>query len=1274
MNRSPIYLAAMCLSVLLLATGCPQGGSSAGWYPVDETVSAQDSSGQDVLQDLGAGDRKEPEPDAGLDADVQGDVLPDVCWSDADCPGQRCEPNSHTCVQCLGDGDCPDGYQCSHWQCVQATGCSADVPCPEGLVCNDWGTCVECLSDEDCAAAPGGQCTYEICHYACGTGCPENMVCDPDQDLCVECFDDAQCLVSQWCNTKWWFCFEDVCFPGDVTCIDDVPATCASNGSGWVPSQPCPDATVCFQGECHEDLVCAPGTRICDGNTSLVCRPDGSGYQMIPCNDDEKCQNGTCVSICIPACQGKECGDDGCGGSCGTCQPAELCENGVCVPNVDPDCIIGERKCIGEETFVECNQDTLTWGPPKDCPDNSLCQWGYCSEIPPVCTPGDAYCSGNSVVYCLDNGAGWSNPMACPIGTACLGGQCIDDSPGTCAEVLACMEGIACQDSDMWGCFEPCMAASDPGALDWTKEIFYCVVETCGVWLPHTDCFVEMTEYGPCFEAVLQCTGGCLPQCVGAAGTVKQCGPDGCGGVCGVCPNGSTCNASGMCSTTCTPQCAGKDCGTDGCGGTCGTCPPGSSCVAGGICQQTCTPTCQGKVCGSDGCGGVCGLCEDSYACKAGQCVLSLSCAELKECYWGCAEGDEACNNQCWLSASPAARNQYLAIVQCLQVACGENASDQCIMQALYYGACQDVWNECDECTPECVGKQCGDNGCGGSCGSCPAGFVCNIYGYCNCAPQCTNKQCGSDGCGGSCGTCPTGSVCNWQGACVCLPKCENKECGPDGCGGSCGTCPSGYQCTSGFCQATSYCGDGWCDYNLGETCDSCPEDCGWCNPECGDGICDADYGEECYWCPEDCGDCPDECGDGFCSWNEDCNSCPWDCGPCPDQCGDGYCDSYYGETCSTCPTDCGTCGGYGCCDLHDEPGCSDPDVMSCTCQMDPYCCEQMWDNICVDEAQQYCGADCGCTPQCVTSDGQWKQCGDDGCGGVCGVCSAGYSCIGNQCIYNPASSCGDVLECMTGYKCDFDDPYQCFGPCLGDVTTPDSPMAIDYYYCVLDTCGQWLPGTECFVFAQIQACRDRYEACTGVCTPNCYGVQCGSDGCGGSCGTCQPGQACVNGLCSGGCVPQCTTADGTPKVCGPNGCGGQCGSCPPGTQCLVAQGICQQTCVPSCAGKQCGGDGCGGSCGTCNAGYTCSSTGHCIPGTTTTTCMDMVECSYSCNFELTCVLGCVQGGTQASNSAFQNLLLCVAQQCGYTGVTQACAENAMNGACLAQYTKCLQN
>lgn len=104
-----------------------------------------------------------------------------------------------------------------------------------------------------------------------------------------------------------------------------------------------------------------------------------------------------------------------------------------------------------------------------------------------------------------------------------------------------------------------------------------------------------------------------------------------------------------------------------------------------------------------------------------------------------------------------------------------------------------------------CVGRECGDDGCGATCGSCSAGETC-VDGVCgDCPRSCTGRECGDDGCDGSCGTCPIGQVCTTAGQCEgCTPSCAGRECGVDSCGtGSCGTCPAGESCSeSGTCEA----------------------------------------------------------------------------------------------------------------------------------------------------------------------------------------------------------------------------------------------------------------------------------------------------------------------------------------------------------------------------------------------------------------------------------------------------------------------------------------
>ena len=122
------------------------------------------------------------------------------------------------------------------------------------------------------------------------------------------------------------------------------------------------------------------------------------------------------------------------------------------------------------------------------------------------------------------------------------------------------------------------------------------------------------------------------------------------------------------------------------------------------------------------------------------------------------------------------------------------------------------VDNNCDgqidntSCQPNCSGKVCGDDGCGGSCGECQAGATCfggiceegvepggdTCLGKCggaydpNAGCQC-DQNCGKVGdcCDDFCDNCSA----LYPQACECVPNClgadgATKECGGDGCGG----------------------------------------------------------------------------------------------------------------------------------------------------------------------------------------------------------------------------------------------------------------------------------------------------------------------------------------------------------------------------------------------------------------------------------------------------------------------------------------------------------
>ncbi len=113
-------------------------------------------------------------------------------------------------------------------------------------------------------------------------------------------------------------------------------------------------------------------------------------------------------------------------------------------------------------------------------------------------------------------------------------------------------------------------------------------------------------------------------------------------------------------------------------------------------------------------------------------------------------------------------------------------------------------------CQPSCDGRQCGGDGCGGSCGDCGAGLVCVVAsGQCAaCVPACEGLECGLEpACGSSCGTCPGGFTCSASGQCeeLCTPDCAGRECGLDPRCASldCGACLPGEECDdAGQCRA----------------------------------------------------------------------------------------------------------------------------------------------------------------------------------------------------------------------------------------------------------------------------------------------------------------------------------------------------------------------------------------------------------------------------------------------------------------------------------------
>ncbi len=180
----------------------------------------------------------------------QGPVV--GCTSDKQCPAEKrkCEPVLHQCVQCINDGDCPQGY-CVDNQCL-------DKPCkPNTRTCSRTGKARICNAD-------GSKYTE------------------------VDCLAKGQECYQGQCVT---------CVPGELACKNNIAMQCKQDASGWNET-PCFDKK-CVDGKC---LTCVPGARKCKGEIVMQCNADGTGYvQYEDCKSSETgkiCHIGQCINMC----------------------------------------------------------------------------------------------------------------------------------------------------------------------------------------------------------------------------------------------------------------------------------------------------------------------------------------------------------------------------------------------------------------------------------------------------------------------------------------------------------------------------------------------------------------------------------------------------------------------------------------------------------------------------------------------------------------------------------------------------------------------------------------------------------------------------------------------------------------------------------------------------------------------------------------------------------------------------------------------------------------
>ena len=972
-------------------------------------------------------------PDDGMfcnGAEICDAVLDCVSAGDP-CPvGELCNETKDSCGDCVVDGDCDDGVDCTDDTCV-AGGCvytANNENCPDdGVFCNGTEFCdlkADCMST--------------------GDPCMAGELCNESTDTCGECIFDSDC-------DDGISCTDDGCVAG--TCVYDVNnANCPDDGLFCNGTESC-DAVL----DCVSSGDPCGGGELCDESTDTCgeCLVDGD------CNDGVGCTDDSCVSgSCVYTANDSLCPDDG-----QFCNGVESCDAVLdCVSSGDP-CMPGEL----------CNEVTNTCG---ECLVNGDCDDGV------ACT--DNFCVSGSCVFtvnnanCTDDGVFCNGPEICDAvndcvsaGDPCEPGELCDEANDSCGECVVdadCDDGVFCNGAET--CVGGgCQAGSDPCPGQLCDEVTDTCVECLGDndCDDGNDCTFNFCNSGTCsYPNVVDgvtcggspnglcdlqdtCLSGVCQDNVRSVGTscrsaTNECDvAETCDGINPACPadefvaNGVTCTDDGneCTSDTCFNGTCSHDALNDGttCGGSPnGLCDLQDTCMSG-VCQDnvraagnTCRPP--ANECDSaEMCDGLLPECPPDSFQPAG----TLCTDDLNECTDDVCDGAGTCghppvNDGTVCGNSPS--GDCDAQDTCQSGSCVDNVQPDTFV-------CRPAFNECDVADT-----------CNGVLKSCPANA------FVEAGTVCTddNNDCTSDICNGT-GSCIhpslangtactddandcTGDICV-NGSCVHPALASGTACGdptdsicdnPDTCNSS-GVClanaePSGIACgdqTSSVCDNPDTCdGLGACSPNAvpaGVICgDPTDTECDQADACDGLGMCSPNIlplGSPCGD-PSDtfCTD-PDTCdGNGNCLAND------FVCPP-----GRICFNSVSGAACVECivDEDCDDgvfCNGTEICDgffcLAGTSPCDDDNV--CTedqCNETTGACNNVPDNS-VDPDD---GIFCNGVDQCI--NGVLIIAGDETCddGNACttGVCDVGL----DECVYSDVpGGCDDNDACTEGDVC----------------------------------------------------------------------------------------------------------------------------------------------------------------------------------------------------------------------------------------------------------------
>lgn len=588
---------------------------------------------------------------------------------------------------CGADEMCENYQKCSNEQyCVKGV-CSdePDQTCPSGyLICGD-----ECLNPDELNLSECNTCkkNYEDCNHDMSDGCEANL------------------------NTS--------------------RTDCGSCGNT------CENGTSCYHGKC--EIGCKSNELLCDN----TCVNKQQNHLLYSC---ESCQigYGNCNNDLKDGCEAEFISDPENCGVCGnTCPPGKECAKGLC----KAACAETEKRCSGvcvnfsnvhmksctqcETNYLDCDKqmengcEVYRLTDPNhcgicnhSCSAEQRCNKGICVS---GCEPNETSCQVMGVFSCVDiktdiyhcGGCNrYCKPEKNSIQLGCTSGKC------------------------SYECFQNkhnCGTSQKPICVDLQTD-----PENCGICFNQCNypgvkqsiCTNGKCSIDTCQENLLDCNGKLEDGCE----TNILSNPSHCGACNQKCSKAEFCN-NGKCDSNCES--------------------PLLKCMKDELEVQCIDPRTDVQNCGE--CGHVCeshphasAQCTDStctYICESGylNCGTAESpiCVDIKSDIANCGSCGTVCLTELPGTETAVCEQGECKALTCMKdnADCNKNPLDGCEVNL------KTDAKSCGACNKVCEG----DNA------------VCS-EGEC-CIQACDNKECGSDGCGGTCGVCQYGECVS--GKCV---------------------------------------------------------------------------------------------------------------------------------------------------------------------------------------------------------------------------------------------------------------------------------------------------------------------------------------------------------------------------------------------------------------------------------------------------------------------------------------------------------------------------